>query len=271
MNTDLLFTYDNPSTKITEKLTVTTGANSIYWGYGINTQTYPTYGGEVVQILSCYITDLQIEGDCRNYLQMEDIYRFFAEYMQYASQGVRGKGDQKYLTNPVKMNVPSRGWNLKIVPKSVPGFRLGTEVVAPQWQLVAQVYEDDANANQAILSSIASKYYNSPNISIAEAINKTTTLSQIGYNPDSGFVNPLLSATDTKGKTKPNKFDGEALKEAYTKRGEAYRQIVKSYIDNDSEDAYGTLFVGNEYSKPTEDKKDGKKDQQDKNSNNNNN
>lgn len=272
MNTDILFSYNNPDTKVSEKLTVTTGANSVYWGYNLNTQTYPTYGGEVVQILSCNITDLEIQGECRNYLQMEDIYRFFAQYMQYASQGMRGK-PTKYLGNPINMKIPSRGWSLKIIPKSVPGFRLGTEVVAPEWRMLAQVYEDDGSANQQILSSIASRYYGGQT-SIQDAINKTTTLSQIGYNPDSGFVNPRASLYENKdGKVKPNQFDGKALKENYKKRGEAYRQIVQSYIENDQDDAYGTLFDGNKSSSPAEpkDNKNGNKNEDDNRGNRNRN
>jgi hypothetical protein len=192
---------------------------------------------------------------------MEDIYRFFAQYMQYASQGVRGR-PTKYLGNPIKVRIPSRGWSLKIVPKSVPGFRLGTEVVAPEWRLMAQVYEEDGNANQQILSAIASRYYNTPNISIQEAMNRTTTLSEIGYNPDSGFVNPMASLEKAEnGKVKPNRFDGKALKENYKKRGEAFRQIVESYINNDQDDAYGTLFDGNKYSAPSDSNKKGNKDE----------
>lgn len=268
-STDILFSYNNPDTKVAESLTVTTGANSVYWSYNLNTQTFPTYGGEVVQILSCNITDLEIQGECRNYLQMQDIYRFFAQYMQYASQGMRGK-PTKYLGNPIKMRIPSRGWTLKIIPKVVPGFRVGTEVVAPEWRLLAQVYEDDGSANQEILSSIASKYYGGQT-SIQEAMNKTSTLSQIGYNPDSGFVNPMASLVKAKdGKVQPNRFDGKALRENYKKRGEAYRQIVESYIENESEDAYGTLFDGNKASSPAGSKEKGNKNKDSRDSRKNN-
>jgi len=240
-STDIKFSYVRPDKKAEETLLINTGANSIYWGYQLNSKTYPTYGGEVVQILSCLITDLEIQGECRNYLQMEDIYNYFATYMQFASQGVSGK-DVKFLGNPIKMSVPSRGWVLKIIPKSVPGFRIATDVVAPEWKMTAQVFEDEGAASGAILSAISSRYYNTPDITIDQAISQTTTLAEIGYYPDSGFVNPQMSIGKNSGKSKPNKFDGKGLKEAYKNRGEAFHQIVQSYIDNTKDDAYGTMF-----------------------------
>jgi len=260
VNTNIKFSYTRPDKKDQETLVVTTGANSVYWGYQLNTQTFPTYGGEVVQILSCSISDIEIQGDCRNYLQMEDIYNYFVTYMQFASQGVSGK-PTNYLGNPINMSIPSRGWNLKIIPKTVPGFRMGTEVVAPEWRLTGQVYEDDGSASANILSAISSKYYGSPDISIDQAISKTTTLADIGYYPDSGFVNPSMSLGNNKGgKSRPNKFDGAALKEEYKKRGEAFNQIIGSYIDNTAEDPYGTLFDGANYSTPYEPKAPSEKD-----------
>lgn len=254
-NTDIKFSYTEGGSERT--LIVSTGANSIYWGYSINANTIPTYGGEVVQILSCMITDINIEGECKNYLQMEDIYNYFVTYMQFASQGISGK-ETKFLGNPIRMSVPSRGWVLKIIPKVVPGFRIGTEVVAPEWKLVAQVFEDEGGASGSILSEIASKYYGTPDITIDQAISQTTTLSDIGYHPDSGFVNPSMSYDDKNTKSKPNKFDGAALKKDYKKRGEAFHQIVQSYIDNTKEDAYGNLFKNS--STPYEPKDKGKKD-----------
>jgi len=252
---EVIFSYQRPDKKREESLIVNTGANSVYWNYNLNTQTYPTYGGEVVQILSCSISDVEIEGECRNYIQMEDIYNFFVTYMQFASQGISNK-PIKYLGNPMRMRIPSRGWNLKLVPKSVPGFKLGTEVVAPSWKVTAQVFEDDDTISGQILSSIARKYYGTPDITIQQAMDSTSTLSEIGYYPDSGFVNPNMSLGDTKG-AKPNRFDGKALKKAYESRGEAFRQIINTYIENDGKNAYGSLFDGVNYSSPYEKSGDG--------------
>jgi hypothetical protein len=62
---------------IKSPLRISTGANEITWGYGLNYQTYPTYGGEVTQILSAYTDDLVIQGDVSSYSKMEEIYEWF--------------------------------------------------------------------------------------------------------------------------------------------------------------------------------------------------
>jgi hypothetical protein len=39
-------------------LTVDTGLDEASWSYNLNTVAFPTYGGEVVQILSCNVGEL---------------------------------------------------------------------------------------------------------------------------------------------------------------------------------------------------------------------
>lgn len=55
-------------------LRVNTGADRMAWGYSLNTAVYPTYAGEVVQILSCYIDNLEITGSIQTYADLEEIY-----------------------------------------------------------------------------------------------------------------------------------------------------------------------------------------------------
>src|SRR5579884_427636 len=68
-------------------LSIDDGVDEIQWAYNLNTATFPTYGGEVIQILSVFIDDVTIGGTVATYHQMEAIYRFFAAYMQIATQG----------------------------------------------------------------------------------------------------------------------------------------------------------------------------------------
>src|ERR1700756_3668718 len=96
---------------ISPDLYVQTGADNINWTYTLNTQRYPTYGGEVVQILSCFIDTLTITGTLpriqsrdqgapRSDAGMEDIYQYFLQYMQIASQGGAGTTaySERYLS-----------------------------------------------------------------------------------------------------------------------------------------------------------------------------
>jgi hypothetical protein len=144
---DVVFTHP----QIGRSLTVNTGANQIEWGYGLNTQRYPTYGGEVVQILSAYADVLTIQGDLQDYSKMEEVYKWFLEYMQKASQGVLGV---RYTEDPVTLSYPERGWILKIQPTALPGFRYATEVVAPSYQIQAYVVEQDNDMAQFTLQTV---------------------------------------------------------------------------------------------------------------------
>jgi hypothetical protein len=134
---DILFTYPRNS----KSLTIETGANQISWSYNLITQAYPTYGGEVVQVLSTNIDVLTIQGEIKNYTKMEEIYGWFLFYMQDATQGVEDKSG--YHEDPVTMFYAERGWTLKIQPIALPGMQYGTEIVVPTWQLQAHVIDPD--------------------------------------------------------------------------------------------------------------------------------
>ena len=83
--TQLLFHHELVNNGV--PLVVTTGLDEIAWAYALNTATFPTYGGEVVQILSVYIDDMEVEGTVRTYAEAEAIYSFFMKYFTIATQG----------------------------------------------------------------------------------------------------------------------------------------------------------------------------------------
>jgi hypothetical protein len=131
---------------ITEDLFVQTGADNINWTYGLNTQRYPTYGGEVVQILSCFVDTLTVQGSCERQLTgdygnpgMEDIYRWFLMYMQRASQG--GKGTVTYTERYITMTYPERNWIVGFQLQNLPGYMLDRDTAAPTWQIAGKVVE----------------------------------------------------------------------------------------------------------------------------------
>lgn len=135
-------------------LTVAVNPNSIRWSYGLNTASYPTYGGEVVQILSCYIDDMTIEGEVRTYREAEQIYGWFINYMQIATQGRSSTGSvDRFDTRPVTFTYIERDWTFTIYPKSLVKFAYGRDVVVPSWTVEAAVSEHDDDYSQTLIDS----------------------------------------------------------------------------------------------------------------------
>jgi hypothetical protein len=168
----VLFEYHRNRSQPT--LTVETGANEIAWSYGLNTQTYPTYAGEVVQILSTYIDTLTITGEVRSYAKMEEIYRWFLFYIQDATQGGRSE-------EPVYMKYPHRGWTLTIQPIQLPGLRYGRDVVIPTWQMQAHVIDPDPEQAELTIDAAMNP----------EMANFRTLTADIGFRQANPFSDPL--------------------------------------------------------------------------------
>lgn len=163
-------------------LVIYTGAQSITWTYGLNTQSFPTYGGEVVQILSAYIDDLTISGQVGSYKMMERIYSWFLMYMNIATQGYRGAtqaNGTQYNEVDVTMQYPMRGWTMSIRPKSIPNMAYGTDIVVPQWFMTAAVTEPDTQ--MTALSMAQGKI---------EGAGLSSLSAGIGFIPNDPFQSP---------------------------------------------------------------------------------
>src|SRR3954471_4754865 len=91
--------------KVGNDLIITTGANEVSWSYNLNTVSYPTYGGEVVQVLSANIDQLSLTGEITSYQKMEAIYEWFVKYFTVATQG---GSEANYVETPVLMEYPHR-------------------------------------------------------------------------------------------------------------------------------------------------------------------
>lgn len=192
-------------------LRITTGANQITWGYGLNTVTYPTYGGEVVQILSAYIDDLNIGGDVQSYAMMEDIYIWFLIYMSVATQGAADSGQpgmSSYNEEPVTMYYPHREWTFSIKPKALPGLRMARDVVAPTWQLTAAVVEADPEVEAFTLQGAM------------EGLKEIQ--AGIGFEEENPFSSPS-------GK----KYDADYVLKATEEATDWYSKIVSAYSSGD--------------------------------------
>lgn len=129
-------------------------ANQIQWDYTLNTSVQPTYGGEVVQILSCYAGPITISGQVQDFFKtpgdpdsfvaggtvLKNIYDWFRTYMAQASgQGHDTLRDQVTM----RFTYPERGWDLYIQPTAINGFAYGTTRLAQEWSITAEVMTDN--------------------------------------------------------------------------------------------------------------------------------
>jgi hypothetical protein len=220
-------------------LTVKTGADRVAWGYELNAQVFPTYGGEVVQILSCFVSDLEISGTLQTYWDMEKLYGFFINYLQMATQGDNATaGAGSYNQEPMTMEYPHRGWTFKIIPLAIPGFRKGREVVAPEWRLMAHIVDegdDVANLKDLIIQEAelkAAVNSNDPNFS--ENFGLQGKIKFVDENP---FSDPFTDVGED--------FTA-AQKKAVEEVADYYSKLLPSYLDGDFD-----AIVGDIASKPT--------------------
>lgn len=190
------------------RLNIETGLDDITWGYGLNSITYPTYGGEVVQNLSAYIDDMEITGTAPNYAVMEEIYLWNLTYMTVATQGFRLGGDPNYNEDDVDLWIPFRGWNFKIRPKSLPGFRYATELVAPEWRMTAAIMESDAEILEATIQ------------------NATDDLGRISAGIGYEELNPFSAPS-------PNSDGYKTQTDVVNQIGDQYSKIVNQFSSGD--------------------------------------
>jgi hypothetical protein len=202
-------------------LIVETGADEISWAYTLNTVGFPTYGGEVVQILSVYIDDLTVKGTVRSYAKLEAIYSFFMKYFTVATQGSTAASADKYTQVPMTMEYAHRGWRFEIQPLEAPGFAYATETVAPQWEIKAHMVDQTPNAAK-LKDLVAQQLINGDNFALKGVI-----------SPESGdpSQNPFIA---------PGTYLGDVFVEAtakqaaegVTKIGDYYNSLLPSYLDN---------------------------------------
>lgn len=221
MANELIFKHES----ISRPLVIDIKPDQITWSYGLNTKSYPTFGGEVVQILSMYVGDMTISGTVRTYEQMEIIYKWFIEYMQNATQG-RSSISRQYDTRPVTVEYPHRNWKFDIYPRDLPGFQYGKDVVAPTWQVIAAVSE----YNDAVRDSVLSEQMFAGE-ALADGFDPFGTASgYIGYEENNPWSAPNTNKT---------------LRDEETKKMEDHLiNLIPSYLDGSFKD------LESSYSKP---------------------
>lgn len=218
--TQLLFSHELVNGG--EPLVVTTGADEIGWSYALNVAEFPTYGGEVVQILSVYIDDVTIEGTARQYEDVEEIYGFFMEYFTIATQGSTAASANKYSQVPMIMEYAHRGWRFEIQPLEAPGFTYATETVAPRWQIKAHMVDKTPDVSKL------------QELVVEELIDQEQFSLKGVISPESG--NPAQNPFIAPGTFLGDKFVESTAKQAaegVTKIGDYYNSLLPSYLDDD--------------------------------------
>lgn len=203
------------------QLTIETGIDVAQWGYNLNTVSFPTYGGEVIQILSVYIDDLTLGGTVSTYSQCEAIYSYFGTYFQLATQGKNTSGipgQSAYNLDPIVFTYPARGWSFQLTPKSTPGFAYDWDAVGRIWQLQSHVIDDSANSTISSMKD-AIKYQ-----AIQQAL---TGFAQINgeISPDSG--NPEVNPFQTYDQA------AQVTSASIKKYADYYNALIPAYANGD--------------------------------------
>jgi hypothetical protein len=217
-------------------LIIQTGLERVAWGYTLNTANFPTYAGEVVQILSCYVEDLEITGVVQTYSDMETIYTYFLSYLQIATQGDKKQGQDPgttaYNQVPMSFNYSHRGWEFEVMPKSVPGYRKGREVVVPEWRIQCHVVDETGDVN------------NLSELIIQEAEIKAQIDAGNDFDANFGLVgkikfvdeNPFSDPFTSRGTDfAANRSD------AFNQIGDFYSKLLPSYLKGDFDSLTGAM------------------------------
>ena len=209
-------------------LRVWTGVDEIEWGYSLNVARWPTYGGEVIQILSCFVDDLSIMGSVQTYEDMEKVYTYFFQYMQIAAQGDSKTvgatiGTTKQNQIPMTFRYPHRGWEIHVVPTGAPGMRKARDVVIPNWKVTCHVVDEEGdvdNIKDLILREVE----------IKEAIGSKDT------NFDANFdLKGEITFVDENPFSDPwtNKGTQFTRKDYWDSAADFYSQLLPSYLKGD--------------------------------------
>jgi hypothetical protein len=112
-----------------------TNPNAIEWTYTLNTKVDNTYGGRVIQILSCKIDDLVITVDCGwgGWQEAMRVCDFMANLMVSQRQGAG--------TQPATFEYTTRNWKMKVFAASVP-FQDEVTATTRELELRFKVQED---------------------------------------------------------------------------------------------------------------------------------
>lgn len=103
--------------------------NSLTWDYTLNTASFDTIGGRVVQVLSIAIESVTLQGDAGNRANLQLLYVY-----------VNGLQNTQISTQvSSSLVLPSRNWSFNVWVHTFPAFGWDYETVTYPYQLTLEV------------------------------------------------------------------------------------------------------------------------------------
>lgn len=217
--------------------------DQIEWGYGLNTQVIPTYGGEVVQILSAYIENMNVTGQVRTYKKAEEIFEWFVQRIEGATQDGRFRHQ-----SGVRMTYPERGWTFRVLPLSIGPLKYGRDLVVPEWSATFHVVQPDQTFLELIVDEADEKLLaERMGIDGGGLFGKAT--GNIGFDEFDAFRSPATTPEEKKRYDELYRaiVGGEEEPLRYTKEdiGDWFNNLIPAYLEGDFSD------LSADYSRPT--------------------
>jgi hypothetical protein len=195
--------------KIKDPLYIHTGANEIKWSYHLNTVSYPTYGGEVIQALSTYVGPITISGNTVDNVQQKKIADWFRRYMLFA--GYYGRTEE-----PILFEYPERGWSFWMQVTDYPDFHYAVDEIAIPWSVTGEIFQDNG------LNTIATYTHSTFTESLMRA-----NLQEVGFNAHDPRIDPNLNPAVN-----------------YHTMGDNFQRLIASYTAGDFQH-WGFDILGN--------------------------
>lgn len=183
----ITFTHSNPTVGT---LSLRLPPTNVSWGYGINTSVTPTYGGQVVQLLSIRFDQLVVNGQFgkEGPSGLIKLTQYFRNYFAVASAGdagdptTRGNYNQKPMTLSysgilnvdVDLNQGEQEW--LVYPTSMPSYRRANDNFAPEWQLTCEIYQAPSDIYRNVEQEVTNRLAN--------------LRENVGYTPSNIFSDP---------------------------------------------------------------------------------
>jgi hypothetical protein len=119
------------------------GPNSLSWDYTLNTASFDTLGGRVLQILSVKIDTMTLQGDAANRNSLILLY--------YMVNLIQNK--QIQTQTPVTLSLPTRGWQFSVWVRSFPQMGWDYATVTYPYSLQLEIDQNSYSIDE-ISSSV---------------------------------------------------------------------------------------------------------------------
>lgn len=198
--------YSNSATATLDGHRFPYNVNSLQWSYTLNTASFDTLGGRVIQVLSTKIDTITLQGDAGSRTNLIEVYNM-----------IKAVGDLQVETwQSSRLVIPSRypgdtsgGWSFDVWVRGLPQMGWNVQTVTYPYSVQFEVDQDFSDLTQIITSNaIANIGQNigfSPFTGVAGAGFQTGTVA----NPTSNNTTTNIAySTPSKKKAAHNRKKG---------------------------------------------------------------